>query len=413
MKRKISLILVLVLLFTFMPLVFSGCGEKQVPIYLGMGMGNAGKGSTMDLGDTVSNVQLLSSTDTIDAGGRYGYYDGDYAGKNITVDQEKPFTDKDGYNNALEEALRRKASGILNNLGGNIYLPNPTPDPEDVFSVSEIPLNIFLYNPDNFEIVSFTLNGEEYSMDMFESGSSMEKIVIKPKVIKTASGGFLSRFQIGNIKYRDGDEIKDVIMEGSSTLGVSEGVGDAPVATVSDMSLVGSTLSFDVNISRSTASVLKGEMLAVVYDGNRIVASCDLTVGDNSVTFDGLSPNTVYQCAVGGYYYPISDDIPQFDILYKHAFYTDPVVLFDNVTVGEESISFDYLWSESQTEEQIISLTIYKDGVCYDAPDVTATAITGLCSGTTYKLVAEYMNGEKTESIYLEFTTCERTGATI
>ena len=47
---------------------------------------------------------------------------------------------------------------------------------EDIF------ITVHLSNPDKFEILSFTLNGEKYSSYMFERGSDMETIIIKCNV---------------------------------------------------------------------------------------------------------------------------------------------------------------------------------------------------------------------------------------
>ena len=51
------------------------------------------------------------------------------------------------------------------------------------------------------------------------------------------------------------------------------------------------------------------------------------------------------------------------------------------------------------------SLKLYKGNLF--VRDITATEVNvnGLLSNTTYKLVAEYLNADKTESIYIEFIT--------
>ena len=395
----------LALLFAASTTMLSGCGEKQVPIYRGMGWGDSSISNSIGMSYSVRKLPLLSNGDANGNSIKYGCYSGDYAGKDVTIDAENPFSDKES-DNRLLDLLKQKAGGIFGNIGDNAIVIRPSqPDFEDIFSPSSVFLNIFIYNPDNFEIVSFVLNGEQYTGEAFESTSSMEKIVVKPRVIQTASGGYVATFEISDIKYRDGDEIKDVIMGGSNTIGANG--GDVPTATVSDMVLADGRLSFNVNLDKASTTIVKGEMFAVIFDGERLVASQDIFVGDNSVTFEGLSPNTVYQCAVGGYYYGKSSDAGQLQILYKYAFYTDPVVLFDTVTVEAESISFDYLWSEGQSAKQITAIRLYRDGICEAVLDASTTTITALLAGTSYSLVAEYVNGENTESISLEFTTLD------
>ena len=82
---------------------------------------------------------------------------------------------------------------------------------EDIF------ITIHLSNPDNFEILSFTLNGEKYSSYMFERGSNMETIIIKCNV-GNESGEH--KYTIDAIKYVDKSAIKDVVIRGDQTINV-------------------------------------------------------------------------------------------------------------------------------------------------------------------------------------------------
>ena len=80
---------------------------------------------------------------------------------------------------------------------------------EDIF------ITIHINNPDKFEILSFTLNGEKYSSYMFEYGSDMETIIIKCNV------GYESgehNYTIDAIKYVDKSAIKNVVIHGEQTI---------------------------------------------------------------------------------------------------------------------------------------------------------------------------------------------------
>ena len=68
-------------------------------------------------------------------------------------------------------------------------------------------------------------------------------------------------------------------------------------------------------------------------------------------------------------------------------------------------IAFDILWSEEWQNKSLTAIKLYQNDVFVKDVDVNASAVDSLLSGTTYKLVAEYFDGESTESIYLEFTT--------
>ena len=256
MKRKISLALALTFVISLVLMVLTACGAKQVPIYRGMKWADSSGNSKMSVDHSTSYVEALNGNgEDGDENAQYGSYKGDYVGKDTTLDDEKPFSEEDGYKNNLQGALENKfkgGNGLGSSIGGGSLIYSPTvPDVNDYFKVNYECLNIMIYNPDNFEIVSFTLNDEEYSSDMYENGSSMEKIFLKPKVNTSANGSITISisFVISNMKYRDGDELKDVIMEGNDT--IDKDTSNQPlVATVSNMNMVGSTISFNVNLSK-------------------------------------------------------------------------------------------------------------------------------------------------------------------
>ena len=75
----------------------------------------------------------------------------------------------------------------------------------------DVYITVHLENPDEFEIVSFTLNGKKYTNYMFEKGSDLENLVLKVNVGDLEG---LVDYTIDAIKYIDGEDIKDVKMEG-------------------------------------------------------------------------------------------------------------------------------------------------------------------------------------------------------
>ena len=81
----------------------------------------------------------------------------------------------------------------------------------------DIYIHIHIKNPDKFEILSFTFNGEKYSNYMFEYGSNMETIIVKYNVGRESG---IHDYTIDAIKYVDGTDIKDVIIRGDQTISV-------------------------------------------------------------------------------------------------------------------------------------------------------------------------------------------------
>ena len=81
----------------------------------------------------------------------------------------------------------------------------------------DIYIAININNPDDFEILSFTLNGEKYSSYMFEYGSNMSKIIIKCNVGRNSGE---HNYTIDAIKYINKQTIRDVILRGDKTIKV-------------------------------------------------------------------------------------------------------------------------------------------------------------------------------------------------
>ena len=400
MKRRISIILLLIATLMFSLLAFTACGnngDKQVPVYQGMTITKSN--SVLSLASyRMSGITLLSANNENNGnnGNHYGHYKGDHTDRNDTIDEDNPYPD----NNANEN-IEEEIKSSLNVIGSPDTIYYATPN-EDIY------INIHIDNPDSFEIMSFTLNGKKYSSYMFEEGSDMETIVLKYNV-GDATG--IVEYTIDAIKYIDGTEIKDVIIDGNKTVMAGIRTENQVVASVTDVDIDTNVLSFNVNVkdNNSLVEFSKGALKAVIYDGFNIISEKDIAVGNNSVIFDGLKTNTLYQYAVVGYYDDLSGGGFGMNVLYKDAFYTDSVVLFDNITVGQESISFGYLWHEDHQGKAISALKLYKGDAFIKDITAGATTVNELLSGTTYKLVAEYPNADKTESIYLEFATLAKT----
>ncbi len=429
MKRKISVMLVTLFIISFSLIIFTACGNNDnnddiadvgglensgnggdsgntnnggnneqsrcVPVYQGMTITNSNTTISLTSANYRSGgIMLLSSNNENngDSGNHYGHYKGDHADRDNVVDNDNPYPD-----NSDNENIEEEIESSLNVIGATSDLYYATQN-QDVY------INIHIYNPDNFEIMSFTLNGKKYSSYMFEEGSDMETIVLKYNV-GAVSG--IVEYTIDAIKYIDGTEIKDVIIDGDKTVKAGIKTANQLTTSISGVEIDTNALSFNANIvdNDNLITFSSGTLKAVIYDGVEIVAQQDLTVGENSITFANLKTNTLYQYAIVGYYDDLSGDGFKMNILYKDAFYTDAVVLFNNITVRQESINFSFLWHEDHQNKAISALKLYKNEAFVKDITASATSVSELLSGNTYKLVAEYSHGGNTESIYIEFTT--------
>ena len=355
--------------------------KKQTPVYQGM---------------TITSSKISAALPGVNGSGNngnhYGHYKGDHTGNSNDINQNNPYPDNSKDENLEEEV---KDSLVVVGPAEDIYYATQNQD---------IYINIHINNPDSFEILSFTLNGKKYSDYMFEIGSDLETIIIKYNV-GNAIG--IVDYTIDAIKYIDGEEIKDVIIAGDKTVKAGVKTENQVVAEISNTFIGTNSISFGVLLEDKNGliSFSSGVAKAVIYDGNTIVDTKDLVVGENNVIFSGLKTNTLYQYAVVAKYDDLSGLGVVCSSLYKNAVYTDAIVLFDDIKVGKTDIEFNFSWYESFSNKTITELKLYKNGELIGEVSKTYHKIEDLLSGNTYELVAEYVNNFKTESIRLEFTT--------
>ena len=370
----------------------SQSGTGEVPVYQGMTISH--QQATVATAKSMS-IALISAKipGNMDNNGNHnGWYKGDYDGKDQDVDQNNPFPD-----NEDDENIENEMESSLDVIGAGQEIYYATAN-EDVY------INVHINNPDNYEILSFTLNGEKYSSYMFEKGSDMETLILKYNV---GDNSGIQEYTIDAIKYIDGTEIKDVIMEGDKTVVAGIRRDDQVTATVSNLSIAFNDIALTVNVADEDNLIeySKGYLKAVIYDGESIIATKDLVVGDNDVAFDNLGTMTLYQYAIVGYYDDLSGEGLAINTLFKEAFYTKAIVLFDNIVIGQEKVSFNLAWNSSISNQTLTALNLYKDEALITILDTTALTVSELLSGCSYTLVAEFDYLDRVESISLDFTT--------
>lgn len=373
----------------------SNSSDKQVPVYQGMSIGPISR--------TARNVSLLSARlgtnngngNNGDNGNHYGQYKGNHSGKEENDDNSNPFPDN-GENENIDEEIKSSLEVI-----------GPSSDIYYGESDQDVYIHIYLSNPDDFEILSFTINGQKFSNYMFESGSNMEELILKYNV-GDVSG--VTEYTIDAIKYIDGTEIKDVVINGEQTIKAGIRRENQVTAEINNLNKLANSVNFDVIISDNDNLIgySNGSLKAMLYDGDTIVATKDLSVGVNSVSFDSLRTGAPYQVAIVGLYDSFNGNGYGINILNTKTFYTKSVVLFNDIEISDSDIMFSYLWSDDAPIKEITALSLLKDGVIVQELDPGTTEISDLLSGTSYKIIAKYINNNAEESIYLEFTTINK-----
>ena len=200
-----------------------------------------------------------------------------------------------------------------------------------------ITLNFF--NPEQYEILSFVLNGVKYQSYQFseDSDSSHIKVAL---TMPNKSG--IVNYHIDEIKYIDGTEIKDVKIDGNTEINVGISFDYAPT------SIIDLVPSFDyVNFNTSIIDTLdvvnltNGLFRMYLFDEYGIVDHHDLMPGENMFNFNNLDVNKIYDYILCATYDPYDGSGKGVHIIDENYFTTRDYIGIFNDIVGEQTISFD------------------------------------------------------------------------
>ena len=279
----------------------------------------------------------------------------------------------------------------------------------------DIYIYVHVSNPDSFEILSFTLNGQKYSSYMFEEGSDLETLILKVNV-GDAEG--VVDYTIDAIKYVDGTKIKDVIMRGDRTASVGiYSEEKQPTAKVTDEFVGINDLSFKVDITDRLDLISRcgGKAYAVLCDDEKMVSYKELELDKkNEIKFSGIDTDSDYRYCIAAYYDSLDGRGSKLYILHEKEFTTQSVVAINDPDIGQESISFGIVFNELYESKKLSSMTIYHGeetvkefDVSGDLTSATFEA-TGLLSDNEYKLILKYENQGATETVEYSFKTAAK-----
>ncbi len=257
-------------------------------------------------------------------------------------------------------------------------------------------IEIHIDNPRDYEIQSFTLNGQKYANYMFKDGSTMELLLLE--VTAPSTPGY-TEYTIDAIKYIDGTEIKDVDMT-SGDKSVKAGITypTAPSATVGGQSI--STTSVDLSITVTDPDDLIGENELSVYlsDGETVLDSKPLTIGKNDIVFDNLAMNKTYAYGIVTAYDLVDGRELHEEWLLTGTFTTAGAFGISNAVSTQDAISFEVEQYGEVGEITSVSLYDAVTDVLVEMGGADTRAFTGLLSNHPYNLYVDYtytVNGEE------------------
>ncbi len=371
--------------------------EKQVPIYQGM---------------TVSNTPIDSQSASVYTVPEYSMDMLSYS----MPEFENPWmlsAGNNGQGNAYgHNKHNQNDAEIVDAVESSLKIVGGEKDIYYAEKNTDIYITIHIDNPDKYEILSFTLNGEKYSSYMFEDGSDLENLILKVKIGDVE--GILD-YTIDAIKYVDGTDIKDVRMEGDRTVKVGIASYKQPVAVIADEKVAFNDISFNLSVKDELGLIERseGRVDVTLFDGEAVLVTksvSDLADGEK-IKIDGLKAGVEYMYVISATYDALDGTGKNTYILAKKIFTTLSGFMFDDVTVGQESIAYTPAWSEDYENHELVSLTLLLDEEKVRELSIDTISINGLLSGRTYTLVAQYKNKNKNQidTAYLNFTTERKT----
>lgn len=270
-------------------------------------------------------------------------------------------------------------------------------------------LNIFLSNPDSYEIQSFTLNGVKYASYMFETGSTLEKIVLHLQAPEQP--GYFT-FHIEAMKYIDNEDIRDVEMNADTTIRVGIPYENQPTCHA-DMEVYSAGARFDFKVEDPDRLATGYPFYFYLSDGKNIVQKKELALGDNSFMVQDLDINETYQYGVITAFDLADGQDDHAEWLVKETFRTKPPISFSFLSASKNRIDFA-LHQDDSIASTITAITLY-DGITpvSSVHDLTTSvyAFDGLYSDHEYIIEVKYtyQAGEETREDVL-LTSCRTDG---
>ena len=277
-------------------------------------------------------------------------------------------------------------------------------------------IEVHIDNPNDYEIQSFTLNGQKYANYMFKVGSTMELLLLDVEAPMTS--GHLE-YTIDAIKYIDGTEIKDVKIGGEKTVKAGVKYDNEPTARILNTQIKDTSVTIDFELNDQEDLIKDNEIIFYLADGEEIVERKTITLESTSVTFTDLKMGKLYQYGIFTSYDLVDGENVKERCLVKDTFTTLKSYSFKNLNVGKESVDFELDTYASNGELKYIAIfdVVNNYELVESLEDLSIRRFENLLSNRTYlmKVLFEYsFRGEVIEEAdVVEFKTLEKVTPTL
>lgn len=262
----------------------------------------------------------------------------------------------------------------------------------------DIYVTVHIHNPENFEILSFTLNGFKYQSYMFEDGSDSTQLILK---INVGDAEGMVDYTIDAIKYVDGTQIKDVRMDGERTVRVAVYPENQPTADVSNVVVTETELRFDLLVrdEKSLIADSEGEVYVALYGEDTLVSKQTVKLGEkNEIVFSNLTPGLEYRYEVVANYDALDGRGYGAYVLTAKSFKANSHVTVKNVSVVESTVSFEVDGLSYVTVQKV---ELLYNGVSVAEGDASTRRFDGIFAGEyTISVTYSYTNNGAEQTGY-------------
>lgn len=281
-------------------------------------------------------------------------------------------------NKDVVKVSKKKPIDLIPSIGEDSHIKYYAP------AGSKAEVEVHLYNPDQFEILSFTLNDRKYQSFEFKEGSNSEKLVIDVEMPRKP-GEY--KYQIDAIKYIDKQAIKDVNMaNGNKFIEFGVTYNSLPTITISNEIVTTTGYSADVNVVDNDNYLENSSGLrAYLFENDKIAKIMKI---ESSISFTELKEGYSYSYAIATSKDELDGNGNTTKILFEQSFDTLSMFNIINVKATYDSISYEV---EQTNKDAVLKSIFLIDGA--DSLDITnQTKVDNLLSDHDYqlKLVFEY-----------------------
>lgn len=254
-----------------------------------------------------------------------------------------------------------------------------------------INIRIVLENEQEFEIMSFTLNGVKYQSYQFKEGSNSTQIFVE---FTTSLMPGIQEVTIDAIKYIDGTEIKDARFDGEKTIKLGVTYQNIPSTSVNENVKI-NTLNVDVDVKDIDEILNTSNGLALyLYENETLVKTTKLKLGSNNIEYSDLKYDTTYTYVVIAIYDLLDGNGKRGHILYQNTVNIVNAYNTNNITTSYDNANIE-LSTVDGFNGYIVEANIYQNQqLVSKIPGTLITnnnlKINNLLSNTEYEVVFDY-----------------------